>query len=60
MKKAAIDDNMTTSEDKSDKDEIKNLNEKLQKAVAEERYEDAARIRDTIHELQKKLKLKKK
>ena len=60
MKKAAIDDNMATMENKSDEEEIKNLNEKLQKAVVEERYEDAARIRDTIHELQKKLKPKKK
>jgi bifunctional DNase/RNase len=60
MKKAAIDDNMTEIEDKNEKDDIKNLNEKLQKAVEEERYEDAARIRDAIHELQEKLKPKKK
>ena len=60
MKKASIDDNMTTLEYKNEEDEIKNLNEKLQKAVDEERYEDAARIRDAINDLREKLKPKKK
>ena len=39
-----------TRSDKSE-DKIKILNIKLQEAVNEERYEDAARIRDEIAEL---------
>ncbi len=60
MKKAAIGDELETVEPKGEEDEIKTLNIKLQEAVKEERYEDAARLRDQINELQKKLKPKKK
>ena len=60
MKKAGIGDDIDSSEPKEDKDEIKTLTIKLQDAVQEERYEDAARIRDQINELREKQKQKKK
>lgn len=50
MKKAAIgeDFNIVT-----DKENLLELHKKLQQAVEEERYEEAARIRDLIHEIQR-------
>jgi bifunctional DNase/RNase len=60
MKKAAIGEEIEAVQPKEEEDEIKTLNIKLQKAVEEERYEDAARIRDMINELQEKLNPKKK
>ena len=42
------------------KDEIKALHAKMQEAVTEERYEDAARYRDLIHELEAKMIKEKK
>jgi bifunctional DNase/RNase len=40
-------------------DQIADLNKKLQIAVNEEQYEEAARLRDKIKELEKKLGVKK-
>jgi bifunctional DNase/RNase len=60
MRKASISDEIETVEPAHEEDEIKHLNIEMQEAVREERYEDAARLRDTIHELQEKLKTKKK
>lgn len=59
MRKAAIGEEMESIQPQKEEDEIKSLNLQLQKAVKEERYEDAARFRDMINELQEKLKLKK-
>jgi len=56
MQKAAIGDELEALEGTGDEeDEIQNLNLELKKAVEEERYEDAARYRDQINELQNKL-----
>ena len=56
MQKAAIGDELEALEVAEDEeDEIQNLNRELKKAVEEERYEDAARYRDQINELQNKL-----
>ncbi len=35
---------------------IRELSEQLEKAVSEEKYEDAAQVRDEIRELEEKLK----
>ncbi len=59
MKKAAISEETEIVKPKSEKDEIKSLNEQLQEAIKEERYEDAAHIRDQINELKERLKNKK-
>jgi len=55
MRKAAINGDMASVQPDDAEDKIKTLNIKLQEAVNEERYEDAARIRDEINELQTKL-----
>jgi len=60
MQKAAISEDLESVEPKEGEDEIKILNIKLQEAVREERYEDAARLRDAINGLQEKLHSKKK
>ena len=62
MQKASIGDEIETEEiiEGGKKDKVQNLNQELQKAVQEERYEDAARLRDKISELQEKAKKKKK
>jgi bifunctional DNase/RNase len=60
MRKASISDEIETVEPDQKEDEIKTLNIRLQEAVREERYEDAARIRDAIGELRRKLNKKKK
>jgi len=54
LKKAAIKDEIIDSEH-SKEEELNELHNKLQTAVKEERYEDAARIRDKINELKDKL-----
>ena len=59
MRKAAIGEEIESVQPQKEEDEIKSLNLQLQMAVKEERYEDAARFRDMINELQEKLKLKK-
>ena len=51
MRKAAISGEMEGTRIDKFEDKIKILNIKLQEAVKEERYEDAARIRDEIAEL---------
>ncbi len=59
MLKAAISDDVEKPEpDKEDK--IQNLSFELQKAVEDERYEDAARLRDQINEMKEKIKPKGK
>ncbi len=59
MQKAAISDDIEKPElDKEDK--IQNLSFELQKAVEDERYEDAARLRDQINEMKQKTKPKGK
>lgn len=60
MKKAAIGEEATTEQNLTDEDEISILRARLQEAVQEERYEDAAKLRDTIFELEEKEQLKKK
>lgn len=50
MSQAAISEEMTQTEPMSEADEISQLNSELQKAVDEERYEDAAKLRDLINE----------
>ena len=60
MQKAAISEDMESVEPEEEEEEIKALNIKLQEAVREERYEDAARLRDAINGLQQKLHSKKK
>jgi len=59
MQRAAIGENVQTAEP-HDEDEIKLLTIKLQEAVDEERYEDAASIRDEINSIRTKLKTKSK
>jgi bifunctional DNase/RNase len=60
MQKAAIGEEIEAVDPLLEEDEIKHLNIELKKAVTEERYEDAARIRDAINDLQEKLEAKKK
>lgn len=58
MKKAAIfDTKEEIVEPPREEEELKNLNIDLMTAVKEERYEDAARIRDQINALKNKLNL---
>lgn len=60
MKKAAIlDTKEEVVEPPREEDELKNLNIDLMNAVKEERYEDAAKIRDQIDALKDKLDLPK-
>ena len=59
MRRAAIGEEMESADLLKEEDDIKSLNIQLQKAVDDERYEDAARFRDMINELQEKLKPKK-
>lgn len=55
MRKASVSEKetgiMETPEDYTPMDKLERLNMELQKAVSEERYEDAARIRDEINAL---------
>ena len=55
MKKAAISEDIETIEPELDEEELKNLRVELQKAVKDERYEDAAQIRDRINDLMEKM-----
>jgi len=59
LEKAAIQDEIIHSESNK-KQELNELNKELQTAVKEERYEDAAKIRDKINELKKKPNSQKK
>ncbi|MBN1779568.1 bifunctional nuclease family protein [bacterium] len=52
MEQAAISEEMTGVQPMNEAEEINQLNVELQKAVDEERYEDAAKIRDTINNRQ--------
>jgi len=56
MQKAAITEDVLKKEPENNAEGIQNLSQELQKAVQEERYEDAARIRDMINEGKAKLK----
>ena len=56
MKKASLSEELTKIEPQKDTDKITHLNMELQKAVEEERYEDAARIRDKINGMKGKEK----
>ncbi|NQT26629.1 bifunctional nuclease family protein [candidate division KSB1 bacterium] len=58
MKKAAISEEMESVEPEMNEEELKTLRVELQRAVKEERYEDAANFRDKINDLLKKLKKK--
>ncbi|MDQ7053496.1 MAG: DUF151 domain-containing protein [candidate division KSB1 bacterium] len=57
MRKASVSDKdtevMESPEDLAPMDKLERLNMELEKAVSEERYEDAARIRDEINALKK-------
>jgi len=55
MKRAAINEELAAV-DVVEEDEIKRLNLQMKEAVEQERYEDAARIRDLIHDLEEKMK----
>jgi len=56
MKKASISDDLEDLDlEENQEEELLNLNQELQKAVREERYEDAARIRDHINEIKEKI-----
>ncbi|MCK5148736.1 bifunctional nuclease family protein [bacterium] len=59
MDRAAINEELDSINIDQEEDEIKRLNIQMKDAVDEERYEDAAHIRDMIHELEEKLKLKR-
>jgi bifunctional DNase/RNase len=54
MEQASISEEMTRIEPMEALEEIDQLKEELQKAVDEERYEDAAKIRDVIDNLRNK------
>jgi bifunctional DNase/RNase len=56
MEQASISEEMTRIEPMEALEEIDQLKEELQKAVDEERYEDAAKIRDVIDNLRNKKK----
>ncbi len=56
MENASISEEMTQVEPLNADEELSQLNDELQKAVDEERYEDAAKIRDVISNLQDKAK----
>ena len=59
MDKASIGDDLTNFEIKDDED-LNTLNYQLQQAIEDERYEDAAHLRDKIKDLQEKTRKKKK
>lgn len=59
MKKAAISEELESVEPEMNEEELKILRVELQRAVKEERYEDAAKFRDKINELLEKMKKKK-
>lgn len=59
MKRAGIGDQIESVEPEDEEEEIKTLNIELHTAVRDERYEDAANIRDKIAELKEKLNKKK-
>ena len=54
MQKAGIENNAEGAQLQGEEEDIQTLNVRLQEAVEEERYEDAARIRDQINELKDK------
>jgi uncharacterized protein len=54
MQKASISEELLKQGPSGETDETQNLMQDLQKAVEEERYEDAARIRDLINESKQK------
>lgn len=57
MARAAIGDDVEVDESEHDtKEEIDALNDKMQVAISEERYEDAAKFRDLINELKQQNK----
>jgi len=58
MQKAAISEELLKNEPVDAAEDLQNLNRDLMKAVEEERYEDAARIRDEINKY--RLKARKK
>ncbi len=64
MKKASVNDKETEQDDidipKPPLDELERLKLEMQRAVKDERYEDAAKIRDEIESLKKKRKKEKK
>ena len=55
MEEAAISEEISHIDPLNEAEEIDQLNSELKKAVDDERYEDAARIRDTISTLQERL-----
>ena len=56
MKKASISDDLEDLDlEENQEEELLNLNQELQKAVKEERYEDAARFRDQINDLKERI-----
>jgi uncharacterized protein len=59
MVKASISEDLLKQEPVDEADELQNLNRELMKAVEEERYEDAARIRDEINTYQQQNKKEK-
>ena len=59
MKKAAISEELESIEPEMNEEELKLLRVELQRAVKEERYEDAAKFRDKINNLLNKLNKKK-
>lgn len=54
MKRAAINEELEAV-DVVEEDEIKRLNLQMKEAIEQERYEDAARIRDLIHDLEERM-----
>ena len=59
MQKASISNEIETETVKDGEEEMQLFNLELQKAVQEERYEDAARLRDKINEIQERTPKKK-
>jgi bifunctional DNase/RNase len=59
MQKASIENSAHGAQLQDEEEDIQTLNVRLQEAVEEERYEDAARIRDQINELKEKLSKQK-
>lgn len=55
MKRASIGEDMEGLESEDHEEEMKILNVQLQEAVEDERYEDAARIRDQINDIKESL-----
>lgn len=59
MSKASISETLESVEPEIDEEELKALRVELQLAVKEERYEDAAKIRDKINDLLEKINKKR-